>query len=60
MEFDKMNESSKESYEDSGDIREIIDTYFDGKYRRYKKDVEYISLNMKENYATDKTGKVLN
>ena len=32
-------------------------TYFDEHYTRYKKGVNYISLYIKENYATDKNGK---
>jgi len=34
-------------------------TFFDGKYRRYKKEVEYIGVNIEENYAVDKSGKKL-
>lgn len=32
-------------------------TYFDEHYTQYKKGVNYISLYIKENYATDKNGK---
>lgn len=31
--------------------------YFDEHHARYKKGVNYISLYIKENYATDKNGK---
>ena len=34
-------------------------TYFDGKYRRYNKGLDYMSIFIKENYATDKEGKHL-
>ena len=34
-------------------------TDFDGKFHRYKKDVSYISIFIKEYYATDKDGKEL-
>lgn len=34
-------------------------TYFDGKYRRYNKGLDYVSIFIKENYATDKKGKHL-
>lgn len=55
-----INQSSKgiiKLYNNNKTLNDSLYTYFDGKYRRYKKDVEYISLNIKENYATDKTGK---
>jgi len=32
---------------------------FDGSYHRYKKEVDYIYINIKEGYAKDKTGKKL-
>ncbi|AMR34234.1 hypothetical protein A0256_23670 [Mucilaginibacter sp. PAMC 26640] len=31
--------------------------YFDGEYYRYKKNVDYLTLNIKEEYAYDKKGK---
>lgn len=34
-------------------------TSFDGKYHRYKKDVDYVSIFIKENYAIDKNGNKL-
>jgi hypothetical protein len=34
-------------------------TYFDGKYNRYKRNVNYISLFIQENYAIDKDGRKL-
>lgn len=57
-----ISQSSKGTiklYNNKETLNDSLYTYFDGKYRQYKKDVEYISLNMKENYATDKTGKKL-
>lgn len=57
----KLQEKSSsdliELYEKNKYLNDSLYTYFDGKYRRYKKKVNYISLNIKENYATDKTGK---
>lgn len=44
-------------YKDNKVLNDSLYTYFDGKYNRYKKEVDYISVNIKENYATDKTGK---
>ncbi len=40
-----------EKYNDS------LFTYFDGKYNRYRKGINYISIFIQENYATDKDGK---
>lgn len=34
--------------------------YFDGKYNRYKKDVDFISVDIKENYAWSKNGVIKN
>lgn len=55
-----ISQSSKgtiELYNNKKTLNDSLYTYFDGKYRRYKNDVEYISIDIKENYATDKTGK---
>ncbi len=55
-----ISQSSKGTIELYNNIKTLNDslyTYFDGNYRRYKNDVEYISIDIKENYATDKTGK---
>lgn len=46
-------------YKDNKVLNDSLYTYFDGKYNRYKKEVDYISVNIKENYATDKSGKKL-
>jgi hypothetical protein len=46
-------------YKDNKALNDSLYTYFEGKYKRYNKDVEFISINIKENYATDKTGKKL-
>ncbi len=45
--------SSNQKYNDS------LFTDFDGHYKRYKKDVDYISLFIQENYALDKKGNKL-
>ena len=46
-------------YKDNKALNDSLYTYFDGKYNRYKKEVDYISVNIEENYATDKSGKKL-
>lgn len=46
-------------YNDDKALNDSMYTYYDGKYRRYKKEVEYISIDIKENYATDKTGQII-
>lgn len=46
-------------YKNNKTLNDSLYTYFDGKYTRYKKEVDYISLNIKENYATDKNGNKL-
>lgn len=54
-----VSKSSKgiiELYNNKKTLNDSLYTYFDGKYRRYKNNVEYISIDIKENYATDKTG----
>lgn len=43
-------------FNDNKSLNDSLYTYFDGKYRRYKNDVEYISIDIKENYSTDNTG----
>jgi hypothetical protein len=55
-----MHQSSNgfiELYRDNKELNDSIYTYSDGRYRRYKKGVDYINIDIKENYATDKTGK---
>tara|TARA_R110002050_G_scaffold152322_1_gene279754 strand:- start:395 stop:823 length:429 start_codon:yes stop_codon:yes gene_type:complete len=57
-----ISQSSKgtiELYNNNKTLNDSLYTYFDGKYRRYKNDVEYISIDIKQNYATDKSGKKL-
>lgn len=46
-----------ELYNDKKALNDSLYTCFDGKYWRYKNYVEFISININENYATDKTGK---
>lgn len=48
-----VNYSLNNKYNDS------ILTYLHGGYRRYKKEVDYMSIFLKDNYATDKYGKKL-
>jgi len=48
-----INYSSNRAYYDSAC------TYFDGKYRRYNKGLDYMSIFIKENCATDKDGRHL-
>ena len=47
------------NYNFNKDHNDTLFTYFDGKYHRYKKNNEYISVFIKENYALDKNGKSL-
>lgn len=44
-------------FNDNKTLNDSLYTYFDGKYKRYKNEVEFISIDIKENFATDKTGK---
>ena len=48
-----INYNSLKKYNDS------LFTNFDGKYHRYKKNIDYISIFINEDYATDKNGKKL-
>lgn len=48
-----------ELYKENKVLNDSLYTYFDGKYNRYKKEVDFISINIQENYATDKNGKKL-
>ncbi|MHC5355056.1 hypothetical protein ACYSNX_13045 [Myroides sp. LJL115] len=48
-----------ELYNSKKTLNDSLYTYYDGKYKRYKKEVDYISVNIKENYATDKNGNKL-
>lgn len=41
--------NNEKSYNDS------LYTYFDGKYQKYKKNVNYMSIDIKENYVLDKS-----
>lgn len=60
---DKANVEQKSSnglielYRDNKAFNDSLYTYFDGRYRKYKENVDFISIDIKENYATDKTGK---
>lgn len=46
-------------YRNDKALNDSLYTNFDGKYRRYKEKVNYININIEENYATDKDGKKL-
>ena len=58
-----INQSSKVSliinYNLDKKYNDSLFTFFDGKYHRYKKDITYISIFIRENYATDKDGRHL-
>lgn len=41
-------------YSEDKSLNDSIYTYLNGKYRCYKTDVEYVSLNIRENYATSR------
>lgn len=45
-----------ELYKDNKPLNDSLYTYFDGKYNRYKNEVDFISINIEKNYATDKNG----
>lgn len=45
-----------ELYNNNKILNDSLYTYFDSRYKRYKDNVEYLIINIKENYATDKTG----
>ena len=47
-----INYNSNKKHNDS------VFTNFDEHYHRYKKDVKYININIKEEYATTSDGKV--
>lgn len=49
-----------ELYNDNRVVNDSLYTYHDGRYRKYKKNIDFININIKENYATDKNGKKLN
>ena len=45
-----------ELYNENKAVNDRLYTYFDGRYRRYKKGINFIIVNIKENYATGKGG----
>ena len=56
---EKSSNGLIELYRDNKAFNDSLYTYFDGRYRKYKENVDFISIDIKENYATDKTGKKL-
>ena len=48
-----------ELYSNNKAVNDSLYTYFDGKYHKYKDEVEYISIDIKGNYAINKTGRKL-
>jgi hypothetical protein len=48
-----------EHYSNDKILNDSLYTYFDGKYNRYNKRVNYISLHIKESYAIDSAGNKL-
>jgi hypothetical protein len=56
-----ISQSSKgiiELYNNKKTLNDSLYTYFDGKYRKYKKEVEFLNISYKENYARDKNGNI--
>ncbi|MGP1500531.1 MAG: hypothetical protein ACTTJM_01930 [Bergeyella cardium] len=53
----KSSNNLIELYNDNKILNDSLYTYFDGKYINYKDDVNFIIINIKENYAVDKEGK---
>ncbi|QEK52764.1 hypothetical protein FYC62_14665 [Pedobacter aquae] len=47
-------------YRNNKALNDSLYTNFDGKYKRYKEKINYININIEENYATDKNDKKLN
>lgn len=43
---------SIERYSDNKELNDSLYTWFDGKYKRYKKEIEFISIDFRENYVT--------
>lgn len=56
----KSTNNKIELYSDNKKENDSLYTYFDGNYTKYKKNIDFISINIKENYAMDKNGKKLN
>ena len=48
-----------EKYELKRDYYDKLFTYFDKGYLKYKNEIIFISINIREDYATDKTGNKL-
>lgn len=48
-----------ELYRDNKIANDSLYTYFDGNYSHYNKEIDFIAINIQENYATDKNGKKL-
>lgn len=45
-----------EIYRDNKTFNDSLYTYLDSSYRKFKKNVDFISINIKENYAIDNAG----
>lgn len=56
----KSSNGTMELYRNDKVLNDSLYTNFDGKYRRYKEKVNYININIEENYATDKNDRKLN
>ncbi|RZK43385.1 MAG: hypothetical protein EOO90_03760 [Pedobacter sp.] len=56
----KSSKGVIELYMDHKVTNDSLYTYADGNYRLYRKEIDVISINLEENYATDKAGKKLN
>ncbi|RZK48009.1 MAG: hypothetical protein EOO99_11700 [Pedobacter sp.] len=60
MALQKSSNGTMELYRNEKALNDSLYTKFDGKYRRYKEKINYININIEENYATDKNDKKLN
>lgn len=58
--FQKSSNGTLVLYRNDKALNDSVYTNFDGKYRRYKEKVNYININIEENYATDKNDEKLN
>lgn len=48
-----------EIYEDNKTLNDSLYTYYDNRYKKYKENIDFISINIKENYAITNTGEVI-
>jgi len=52
---DSTNSALIQLYNNKTSYNDSLYTYFDGKYQKYKRNVNFISIDIKENYVLDKS-----